>query len=186
VILNIGRLAEQKNQGLLLRALAAMSAGHLVLAGDGEDRGDLEAAAVRLGIADRVSFLGEVKRADIPDLLRAADIFAMPTRFEGQSNALLEAMHAGLAIVSSDIPAQVETLGGPGPEAAGELLPLDGDEAWIAALEALVSDAGRRAALAERARVRAQLFTAGRMADGFERLIVPTSHEGRLYRPQPG
>lgn len=186
VILNIGRLAEQKNQGLLLRALAAMSAGHLVLAGDGEDRGDLEAAAVRLGIADRVNFLGEVKRADIPDLLRAADIFAMPTRFEGQSNALLEAMHAGLAIVSSDIPAQVETLGGPGPEAAGELLPLDGDEAWITALEALVRDAGRRAVLAERARVRAQLFTAGRMADGFERLIVPTSHEGRLYRPQPG
>lgn len=71
-----------------------------------------------------MNFLGEVKRADIPDLLRAADIFAMPTRFEGQSNALLEAMHAGLAIVSSDIPAQVETLGGPGPEAAGNCCPL--------------------------------------------------------------
>ena len=69
---------------------------------------------------------------------------------------------------------------------AAELAREHGDEAWITALEALVRDAGRRAVLAERARVRAQLFTAGRMADGFERLIVPTSHEGRLYRPQPG
>ena len=186
LILNIGRLAEQKNQALLLRALAALPAGHLVLAGDGEDRGKLEAMAGQLGIAARVRFLGEVKRADIPDLLRAADIFAMPTRFEGQSNAVLEAMHAGLAIVSSDIPAQVETLGGPGPDAVGELLPLDDDAAWIAALDALVRDPGRRAALAERARTRAQLFTAERMADGFERLIVPTAPEGRLYRPQPG
>ena len=186
LILNIGRLAEQKNQALLLRALAALHAGHLVLAGEGEDRGKLEAMAGQLGIAARVRFLGEVKRADIPDLLRTADIFAMPTRFEGQSNALLEAMHAGLAIVSSDIPAQVETLGGPGPDAVGELLPLDDDAAWIAALDALVRDPGQRAALAERARTRAQLFTAERMADGFERLIVPTAHEGRLYRPQPG
>jgi glycosyltransferase involved in cell wall biosynthesis len=186
LILNIGRLAEQKNQALLLRALAALPAGHLVLAGDGEDRSKLEALAGQLGIADRVRFLGEVKRADIPDLLRAADIFAMPTRFEGQSNAVLEAMHAGLAIVSSDIPAQVETLGGPGPDAVGELLPLDDDAAWIAALDALVRDPGRRAALAERARTRAQLFTAERMADGFERLIVPTAPEGRLYRPQLG
>jgi glycosyltransferase involved in cell wall biosynthesis len=133
-----------------------------------------------------VRFLGEVRRADIPDLLRAADIFAMPTRFEGQSNAVLEAMHAGLAIVSSDIPAQVETLGGPGPDAVGELLLLGDDAAWIAALDALVRDPDRRAALAERARTRAQLFTAERMADGFERLIVPTAPEGRLYRPQPG
>jgi glycosyltransferase involved in cell wall biosynthesis len=186
LILNIGRLAEQKNQALLLRALAALPAGHLVLAGDGEDRGKLEALAGQLGIAGRVRFLGEVRRADIPDLLRAADIFAMPTRFEGQSNAVLEAMHAGLAIVSSDIPAQVETLGGPGPDAVGELLPLEDDAAWIAALDALVRDPDRRAALAERARTRAQLFTAERMADGFERLIVPTAPEGRLYRPQPG
>ena len=186
LILNIGRLAEQKNQALLLRALAALPVGHLVLAGDGEDRGKLEALAGQLGIAARVRFLGEVKRADIPDLLRATDIFAMPTRFEGQSNALLEAMHAGLAIVSSDIPAQVETLGGPGSDAVGELLPLDDEAAWIAALQALVRDPGRRAALAERAHTRAQQFTAERMADGFERLIIPLAPEGRIYRPQPG
>ena len=110
----------------------------------------------------------------------------MPTRFEGQSNALLEAMHAGLAIVSSDIPAQTETLGGPGPDAVGELLSLDDDEAWIAALDAMVRDPARRAAFAGRARTRAQLFTAERMADGFERLIVPTTPVERLYRPQPG
>jgi glycosyltransferase involved in cell wall biosynthesis len=186
MILNIGRLAEQKNQELLLRVLAALPAGHLVLAGDGEDRGKLETMAGRLGISSRISFLGEIKRPDIPDLLRAADIFAMPTRFEGQSNALLEAMHAGLAIVSSDIPAQTETLGGPGPDAVGELLSLDDDDAWIAALDAMVRDPARRAAFAGRARARAQLFTAERMADGFERLIVPTTHVERLYRPQPG
>ena len=73
-----------------------------------------------------------------------------------------------------------------GPEAVGELLPLDDDTAWITALDALVRDPDRRAALAERARTRAQLFTAERMADGFEHLRVPTAPEGRLYRPQPG
>jgi glycosyltransferase involved in cell wall biosynthesis len=186
VILSIGRLAEQKNQSLLLRVLPSVSAGHLVLAGDGEDRAKLERLAADLGIAHRVRFLGEVTRADVPDLLRAADIFAMPTLFEGQSNAVLEAMHAGLAIVSSDIPAQTETLGGPGRDAAGLLLPLDDDGAWAAALDALVRDPAARADLAARALARADLFTVDRMTDGFERLVDTSASEGRVYRPQPG
>lgn len=186
LILNIGRLAEQKNQSLLLRVLPSLSAGHLVLAGDGNDRTKLERLAADLGVASRVVFLGEVARAAIPDLLRAADIFAMPTLFEGQSNAVLEAMHAGLAIVSSDIPAQVETLGGPGEGAVGDLLPLDDDEAWTRSLEALVRDPALRALMAERARARAQLFTVDRMTDGFERLVDFSAPEGRVFNPQAG
>ena len=120
------------------------------------------------------------------DLLRAADIFAMPTLFEGQSNAVLEAMHAGLAIVSSDIPAQVETLGGPGEDAVGDLLPLDDDGAWTRSLEALVRDPALRALMAERARARAQLFTVDRMTDGFERLVDLSAPEGRVFSPQAG
>ncbi|UEM04541.1 glycosyltransferase family 4 protein [Skermanella rosea] len=186
LILNIGRLAEQKNQSLLLRVLPSLSAGHLVLAGDGNDRGKLERLAADLGVTSRVIFLGEVARAAIPDLLRAADIFAMPTLFEGQSNAVLEAMHAGLAIVSSDIPAQVETLGGSGEDAVGDLLPLDDDGAWTRSLEALVRDPALRALMAERARARAQLFTVDRMTDGFERLVDISAPEGRVFSPQAG
>jgi len=175
VIVNIGRLSEQKNQSFLLRVLERLPEAHLAIAGDGELRDALRTEAARLGIAERVHFLGRLDQPSIADLLAAADLFAQPSLFEGQSNALLEAMNAGVPVVASDIPPQVETLRGSGGEAVGRLLPVDDESAWVRELGGLLRDPDLRERLAARATERAADFTIERMADGFERAILWTA-----------
>jgi len=103
-ILAVGRLNYQKAYDLLLAAFAAVSqkypAWRLAIAGDGNLRHDLPALAEKLGIAGRVDWLGQV--TDPFPYYRAADIFALPSRFEGTPNALLEAMACGLPVIVSD------------------------------------------------------------------------------------
>ena len=171
LVVTIGRLSEQKNQTLLLKTLPRLPHVHLVIAGDGELRRALETQARNLGVAERSHFLSEVSRTDIPDLLRAADIFALPSRFEGHSNALLEAMNAGLPVLVSDIPPQAETLHEEGEDPAGWLLPLDDPASWARAIEELILDSDLRKRLGAQARNRATVFSLERMADGYEQAI---------------
>ena len=104
VVGHVGRLQYQKNQGFLLEAFAKLRQreprARLMLVGDGPDLTDLEAKAVALGVASDVLFLGV--RDDVPRLLQAFDLFAMPSRFEGLGMAALEAQAAGLPCVLSD------------------------------------------------------------------------------------
>lgn len=104
VVGHVGRLQYQKNQSFLLDAFARLKVreprARLVLAGDGPDLTDLEAKAVSLGIAHDVLFLGV--RDDVPRLMQAFDLFAMPSHFEGLGMAALEAQAAGLPCVLSD------------------------------------------------------------------------------------
>ena len=72
-----------------------------MIAGDGPEREHLARRAAELAIGDRVQLLGH--RDDIPDLQAAADVFAMPSYFEGMPLALLEAMIVGKAIVASRV-----------------------------------------------------------------------------------
>jgi glycosyltransferase involved in cell wall biosynthesis len=99
-----GRLHPQKNLPLLLeswRDVARQSFANLVLVGPGSDREDLAKLATDLGISDRVQFIGAVP--DPADHLRAADVFVLPSRAEGMSNSLLEAMATALPCVVSGI-----------------------------------------------------------------------------------
>ena len=171
LVVTVGRLSEQKNQTLLLKTLPKLPQVHLVIAGDGELWWNLQAQASNLGVTDQSHFLGEVSQTDIPDLLRAADIFALPSRFEGQSNALLEAMNAGLPVLVSDIPSQAETLREDGEEAAGWLLPLDDPTSWVQAIEELILNSDLRTRMGALARSRVAVFSLERMIDGFESII---------------
>ena len=99
------RLHPMKGHTHLLDALATLRAHfpdlRLVIAGDGVERPNLEAQARRLGIADAVAFTGH--RADVPDLLRAADLFVLPSLREGMPNTALEAMAVGLPAVAAAV-----------------------------------------------------------------------------------
>jgi len=104
-IIHVARHHPVKDQATLLRGFA-LAAPHLpdvdlLMAGDGPLRGDLEALARELGVADRVKFLGI--RSDIPDLMRSADVFALTSLSEAASLTLLEAMASGLPAVVTDV-----------------------------------------------------------------------------------
>jgi glycosyltransferase involved in cell wall biosynthesis len=163
-----GRLTNQKNYDLLIRALPELPGAHLAIAGEGPLREDLAGLASELAVRERVIFLGAIPRGDIPAFLCALDIFALPSRFEGLSNSLLEALGAGLPVVVSDIPEQLEALrlskeGG----FAGLVVPTEETEAWIDELRRLTEDTALRTELATRARVRAKYFSSADMSAGY-------------------
>jgi sugar transferase (PEP-CTERM/EpsH1 system associated) len=104
----VGRLAAVKDQRALLGAIAILSEKpewasrvRLILVGDGELRVALECEAARLGIAERTWFAGD--RDDVAALMRAFDLFVLPSLGEGISNTLLEAMATGLPAVATRV-----------------------------------------------------------------------------------
>jgi glycosyltransferase involved in cell wall biosynthesis len=101
IVLTPARLHPQKGHDVLLDAIRGVPEATFVLAGDGPLRGPLEARARALGIADRVVFLGE--RDDVPDLLAAADLFVLPSLWEGLPLSLLEAMAAEKPVIATAI-----------------------------------------------------------------------------------
>jgi glycosyltransferase involved in cell wall biosynthesis len=113
----VARFAEQKNHALLLRAFAEGPANdpnaHLVLVGEGALRAELEQQARKLGVADKTHFMG--LRTDIPEVLGAMDAFVMSSDWEGNPLSLMEAMAAGLPVVSTAV-GGVPALFSPGKE----------------------------------------------------------------------
>jgi glycosyltransferase involved in cell wall biosynthesis len=151
LVLTPARLDEQKGHPVLLRAAAALPGVDFVLAGEGPERAGLEALAAELGIAERVHFLGY--RGDIPQLLAACDVFALPSLYEGSSLAVLEAMAAERPVVSSAIGGTNELI----DDGVDGLLVAPGDAEGLArALRRLLDDAELRKAFAERARQRVE------------------------------
>lgn len=98
-----GRLERQKGLDLMFDALARLPAGQpawrLDLIGDGPLRKDLEAQATALGLSDRITFHGAVSAEEIRRHLVDADMFVLPSRYEGMSNSAIEAMEAGLPVL---------------------------------------------------------------------------------------
>lgn len=102
VVGTVGRMVEVKGHSVLLDAMAQLTGGELcVLVGDGPDRVALEAQAHRLGIADRVRFLG--LRSDAEAVVPAFDVFCLPSFAEGLPRALLEAQSCGVPVVASNV-----------------------------------------------------------------------------------
>jgi glycosyltransferase involved in cell wall biosynthesis len=172
VVLTCARLDEQKGHDVLLQAAAQLPQVAFALAGEGPERARLQALAGELGIGDRVLFLGY--RTDIPQLLAACDVFALPSLYEGSSLAVLEAMAASRAVVSSAIGGTDELIadGEDGVLVApGEVEPL------AAALRRLLADGERRERLGRRARERVEAdFTPaamrGRIVAIYEELLA--------------
>lgn len=101
-ILAAGRLAAQKRMDLAVRAFARLDRAdaRLVVLGEGPDRAALEALAAELGVADRVAFPGFT--ADVTGYYAAADLFVLPSRYEGLPAVVLEAMAVGVPVVATD------------------------------------------------------------------------------------
>jgi glycosyltransferase involved in cell wall biosynthesis len=120
VIGSLGRLTEQKGYDLLVRALPGLPNARLVLVGDGPERPALERMARGLGVADRLTVTGWV--TDAPSHLAGFDLFALPSRWEGMPLGILEAMHAELPVVATDVGSVAEVVS-------------DGDSGYVVAAE---------------------------------------------------
>lgn len=172
----IGRLTEQKGFVYGLRAFATLETvpdAHLVIAGEGPLRAELEREAARLDAQKRVHFLGW--RKDVPGIMAALDIFLMPSLWEGFGLVMLEAMAAQLPIIGSAVSAIPEVvLDGQ----SGILVPPRDVEGLRAALETLLRDHALRKHLGLIGQDRLETdFSAARMVE--ETLAIYHKKAGR-------
>lgn len=139
VILAAGRLTEQKDFSTLIRAYALVRErrlGRLVILGEGEERGALEALIARLGLEDDVSLPGFV---DNPFAwMRQARLFVLSSRWEGLPSVLIQAMACGTQVVSTDCPSGPAEILENGRW--GRLVPVGDPEALASAIRAAVDD----------------------------------------------
>lgn len=169
VVGTVGRLSPPKCPEVAVAAFRRVAGelpqAHLVVVGDGRQRGEVEAEVRRLGLADRVHMLG--LRQDVPQLLRAFDAYLLTSSHEGLPRTLPQAMAAGLPIVATRV--------GGVPNAV-----VDGQTGWLAdagdaealaeRLLRLAAAPGRAAQMGEAGRAKVDDFSAERMARGLEGL----------------
>lgn len=146
----VGRLAPEKRLDVLVSAAASVPGARLLLVGAGSERERLARHAAAAGVP--LELPGIVPNAALPDWLARAEIFALPSAYEGQPKALLEAMACGLPVVGSDV-AGIREIVRHGE--TGWLAPAGDVGAFAAALGTLSSDPGlrERLGLAGRAEV---------------------------------
>lgn len=167
VIGTVGRLTAEKGHTYLLKAarkvLDKNPGCFFLIVGDGPLRESLEEEAKSLGIAERTVFTG--KRADIPALLSAMDIFTMPSLTEGQPMALLEAMASGTPIVATsvgDIPRILKN------GETGQIVPPEDPNALAQAILIDINDRKKAQERAKRALAEALTrYSSARMAEEY-------------------
>jgi glycosyltransferase involved in cell wall biosynthesis len=152
----VGRLEGRKGTDTLIEAARGLAERgiadwRLAIAGEGPLRGDLTALAERLGVRDRVLFVGA--RSDVREILAALDVFVLPSRTEGMSNALLEAMAMELPVVATAVGGNPEVVTA---DVAGVLVPAEDPPGMAGAVAALLQAPDRAARLARAGRQRVE------------------------------
>jgi len=182
VVGTVGRLDQFKNQALLVRAMAPLLSDkvRLVIVGDGDNRAQVEAAIRELPDPSLVILAG--RRSDVPRVIQAFDVFALPSKSEGLPLVVPEAMSASLPIVATNVgglPSVVDHMH------TGFLVEVD--EAQLrAALSMLVNDADRAREMGARARHAAlERYSHERMVDAYLALYTNKTDERFLDHVVP-
>jgi glycosyltransferase involved in cell wall biosynthesis len=171
-VINVGRLVPSKGLDLLIRAHARVRGSgldhNLLLVGQGSARCELENLADNLGVRGSVFFAGFLRNPYA--LMKAADVFALSSRFESLPLVLLEALAVGNAIVASDCP------GGPREVLRGGrngVLVVPNDEGALASgITELLRDDAKRDELKAAAPIRAREFSAENLLPRWKRMLT--------------
>jgi GalNAc-alpha-(1->4)-GalNAc-alpha-(1->3)-diNAcBac-PP-undecaprenol alpha-1,4-N-acetyl-D-galactosaminyltransferase len=167
-LLGMGRLERQKGFDVLIEAFARVAprwpALELRIAGSGSQREALAQLAAQRGVAERVRFLGQV--TDAAALLRGARVFALPSRFEGFPNALLEALACGVPSVAADCPTGPREL--LGDNAHGLLVAMEDAEGLASAIARVLDDGVLAARLSAAGPAAAQHYGVEAVTDQWE------------------
>ena len=183
-VLYVGRLHSQKGLDTLLHAFAVLrrQLDHRVtlrIVGAGPLGDTLVALADRLGISAAVDFVGQ--RDDVVRELDGADVFVLPSRAEGLSNALLEAMAAGIPPIVSDIPGNRDVVE---DGRTGLVVAVDDVAALASALARVLTDERLRSALGSAARVAAdESYGLGSVAARYEDLYAALRNSAPVMSP---
>jgi sugar transferase (PEP-CTERM/EpsH1 system associated) len=183
VIATVGRLEPVKDHSTLIAAASMLKQAsarfRLVLVGEGTLRERLETEVAHFGLADQTHFLGH--RDDVEHVLAAADVFVLSSWSEGLPNGIMEAMAAGVAVVSTAVGGATELVV---DGTTGILVPARSPEALATAISSLLSDESRRAAFGEAGRRRAtEQFAFAQMVHHYENLYLSTARaSSRLAR----
>jgi glycosyltransferase involved in cell wall biosynthesis len=175
-LLAVGSVVPRKGYDILIAALTKIRdlSWRLVIAGDrSRDAATprlLDARILRLGLEERITFAGAVAADALRQLYAGADLFVLPSRFEGYGMAYAEAIAHGVPVVGTQAGAIPDTV----PSGAGVLVPPEDADALAAALRGLIEDAVRLERLADGARAAAATFpswqdSAGLFARALER-----------------
>ncbi len=139
VVIAVGRLSKQKNFPLLINAFAFVLDqidARLILVGEGEQRGELESLVEDLGLAEKVDFLGY--QSNVYKFVSRSDLFVLSSNFEGMPNVLVEAIAAGVPVVSTNClsgPSEILNDG-----RCGDLVPIGDKEKMAAAIVKNLTD----------------------------------------------
>ncbi len=162
----VGKLRYYKGLQFLVSAMRGLPNVHALIVGEGPEDASLRALAEELGVEERVHFLGELGDAEMVAHLHASDVFVLPSHLTSEAYGLvqIEAMAAGLPVVSCDLPTGVPWVNVHGE--TGLVVPPANDQALAEAIAELLSNQSRRLALAEAAHRRAHAeFTIERMSE---------------------
>jgi len=170
----VGRLQAVKDQITLVRAFAEarrqsgeeLNKLRMVIVGEGPLRGEIEKEIALHDLGAYVWMTGE--RADVPALMRAFDFFVLPSRAEGISNTILEAMASGLAVAATNVGGNAELVM---EEQTGTLAPAGDPVALASAVTRLTINASQRRQMGKAARIRAEnKFSLDSMVERYSRL----------------
>lgn len=168
LVLSVGELNENKNQQIVIKALARLEDQnvHYVLCGKGDQLAHLQALARELNLSDRVHFLGY--RKDIADICRQCDLFALPSKREGLPFAAMEAMYCGLPLVNSGIRGLTDiTKDG----VSGYVCEPDDTQRYAESIQKLKNNPGDREQMGARNRKTVEAFTIDRTKEEILQLI---------------
>lgn len=186
-LLTVGRMASVKGIPILLEAIKQLQPAHpnlkLTVVGDGPERKDFERRACELGIVDRVEFVGYQSQSQVRDRLNQTDLFVLPSFAEGVPVVLMEAMAAGVPVVTTRIAGVAELVD---DGVSGRLVPPGNVESLKDAIDGLLNDAEKRNAFsrAGRAKVAAEFNITKESA--WLRQVMTSALAGRVEPIRPG
>jgi len=179
-IAGVGRLVSNKGFDVLLdafaRAATQIDGVSLVIAGEGPERVHLESRARDLGIADRVRFLGPLRRGHVRTLLDGAVAQVVPSRVEAFGIVILEGWRSGTPVLATNAGGPAEFM----RDGVDGLLfdPTDAEQ-LAALITRVTTDSGLRAHLADNGRSSVSRFTWGRVTGAYEDVLSSAVHSSR-------
>jgi len=170
IVLNVGRLTDQKGQDMLIKAFSDLNpkGWKLIIVGEGIKRPIYEDLIRKLEMTEKIFLVGSEK--NISKYYNSAKIFAFTSRFEGFPNALIEAMYMNLPCISTDCPTGPSELISDGLN--GFLVPIDDQKSFREKLNMLVNNQDLRIKFSENGKAEVERFSVEKVVEEWEGIIV--------------